>query len=58
MDSWLWSGRPDLRILTHEGFKWHDTINREFYESIMSGYHERGYMDFKVVNRARGVASP
>jgi AraC family transcriptional regulator len=35
-----------LRLLVHSGFKWHETTNREFYESKMQSYAENGYLDF------------
>ena len=35
-----------LRLLAHDGLKWHATINREFYEAKMQGYRDNGYLDF------------
>jgi len=45
---------PVLRILTHEGFVWHDTLNREYYENAMRGLHEVGYMDFGTLDNLFG----
>jgi AraC family transcriptional regulator len=39
-----------LRLLAHEGFKWHDTINREFFEEKMRGYDREGFLDFEESN--------
>ena len=36
-----------LRLLAHEGFKWHATINREFFEEKMRGYDGEGFLDFE-----------
>jgi AraC-like DNA-binding protein len=36
-----------LRLLAHEGFKWHETINREFFEEKMRGYDREGFLDFE-----------
>jgi len=35
-----------LRLLAHDGLKWHATINREFYEAKMQSYRDNGYLDF------------
>jgi len=35
-----------LRLLAHDGLKWHPTVNREFYEAKMQGYRDNGYLDF------------
>ncbi len=39
-------GGQTLRLLIHEGLKWHPTINREFYESKMRAYREQHHLDF------------
>lgn len=39
-------GGQTLRLLFHEGLKWHTTVNREFYESKMRAYREQHYLDF------------
>jgi GAF domain-containing protein len=39
-------GGQTLRLLFHEGLKWHTTINRAFYESKMRAYREQHYLDF------------
>ena len=36
-----------LRLLAHEGFKWHETINREFFEEKMRDYDREGFLDFE-----------
>ena len=36
-----------LRLLAHEGFKWHATINREFFEEKLRGYDREGFLDFE-----------
>jgi len=35
-----------LRVLAHEGLKWHATINRQFYDAKMQSYTDKGYLDF------------
>jgi len=35
-----------LRVLAHEGLKWHATINRQFYDAKMQSYRDNGYLDF------------
>lgn len=39
-------GGETLRLLFHEGLKWHETTNREFYENKMRSYMEQHYLDF------------
>lgn len=39
-------GGQTLRLLFHEGLRWHTTINRMFYESKMRAYREQHYLDF------------
>ncbi len=38
---------PVLRILTHEGVRWDDSVNREFYEEAVRTYRETGYLEFR-----------
>jgi hypothetical protein len=45
-----------LRLLATEGFHWHETINREFYESMMSSFREQGYLDFLETHNLIGRA--
>jgi len=33
-------------VLIHDGFSWHPTTNRAFYEQKMRTYREDGYLDF------------
>jgi len=35
-----------LRLLAHEGFHWHETINRGFYEKMITSFQQNGYLDF------------
>ncbi len=37
---------PILRVLAHEGIRWHEAEGRDFYESAMRSYHEKGYLEF------------
>lgn len=58
-------GGQTLRLLFHEGLKWHTTINREFYDSKMRAYREQHYLDFNesenlvshVIKRRESVLS-
>jgi hypothetical protein len=45
-----------LRLLAHEGFWWHETINREFYEKMMRSFRENGYLDFLETHNLVGRA--
>jgi AraC-like DNA-binding protein len=45
-----------LRLLAHEGFWWHETINREFYEKMMCSFRENGYLDFLETHNLVGRA--
>jgi AraC family transcriptional regulator len=36
-----------LRLLAHEGFKSHETINRQFFEEKLRGYDREGFLDFE-----------
>ena len=45
-----------LRLLAHEGFWWHKTINREFYEKMMCSFRENGYLDFLETHNLVGRA--
>jgi GAF domain-containing protein len=37
---------PYERLLVTEGFHWHPTINRKFYEDSMQSFKRLGYLDF------------
>jgi GAF domain-containing protein len=45
-----------LRLLAHEGFQWHETINRKFYETMMRSFKENGYLDFLETHNLVGRA--
>ena len=45
-----------LRLLAHAGFHWHETINREFYETMMRSFKENGYLDFLETHNLVGRA--
>lgn len=45
-----------LRLLAHEGFWWHATINRDFYEKMMRSFREDGYLDFLETHNLVGRA--
>ena len=47
---------PFERLLSMEGFHWHETINREFYEAAMKGFSHSGYLDFYNVANLAGRA--
>ena len=32
-----------LRLLAHEGFRWHETVNRDFYEQMTRSFRQNGY---------------
>ena len=36
-----------LRLLAHEGFRLHETINREFFDEKMRDYDREGFLDFE-----------
>ena len=42
----IWDSKI-LRLLAHEGFKWHETINREFFGEKIRGYDREGFLDFE-----------
>ena len=46
---------PVLRILTHEGFVWDETTNREMYEEVMHSLDARGYADFAKLDNLFGM---
>ena len=37
---------PYERLLVTEGFHWHPTVNRKFYEDSMESFKRLGYLDF------------
>ena len=44
---------PYERLLVTEGFHWHPTVNRKFYEDSMESFKRLGYLDFhKMANLA------
>src|ERR1700751_1767201 len=45
-----------LRLLAHEGFHWHETINREFYETMMRSFKENSHLDFLETHNLVGRA--
>jgi hypothetical protein len=45
-----------LRLLATEGFHRHETINRGFYEKMMSSFREQGYLDFLETHNLIGRA--
>jgi GAF domain-containing protein len=45
-----------LRLLAHKGFHWHETINREFYETMMQSFKGNGYLDFLETHNLVGRA--
>src|SRR5580698_5082585 len=45
-----------LRLLAHAGFHWHETINREFYETMMRSFEENGHLDFLETHNLVGRA--
>jgi signal transduction histidine kinase len=38
---------PVLRILAHEGIVWHESLNRELYETKMRQHAEKGYFELE-----------
>lgn len=47
---------PVERLLVTEGFKWHDTNNRAFYERAMQSFGDLGYLDFRNLDNLAGRA--
>ncbi len=45
---------PVLRVLAHEGIRWHEVEGREFYEDALRGYRERGYLEFTSLSNLFG----
>ena len=47
---------PYERLLVTEGFHWHPTINRKFYEDSMQSFKRLGYLDFHNMANLAGRA--
>ena len=47
---------PFERLLNMEGFRWNETVNREFYENAMKSYANSGHLDFLNVANLAGRA--
>lgn len=45
---------PTLRVLNHEGAKWHLRINREFFDETQRRYREEGFLEFKNLDNLFG----
>ena len=51
----MMDGGP-LRVLVHEGFGWHDTVNRELFDGALRAYAEQGYFVFTSFDNLFGHA--
>jgi len=47
---------PFERLLSTQGFRWHETINRKFYEDAMQSFEKLGYLDFHNMANLAGRA--
>jgi len=47
---------PFERLLSTQGFRWHETINREFYEDAVQSFEKLGYLDFHNMANLAGRA--
>ena len=47
---------PFERLLSTQGFQWHETINRKFYDDAMQSFEQLGYLDFHNMANLAGRA--
>ena len=47
---------PFERLLSTQGFRWHETINRKFYDDAMQSFASLGYLDFHNMKNLAGRA--
>jgi len=47
---------PALRVIAHEGIVWDRVLNREFYDSALREYDDRGYLTFPNLKNLFGHA--
>ncbi|HYM00620.1 MAG TPA: GAF domain-containing protein [Blastocatellia bacterium] len=47
---------PFERLLSTQGFQWHETINRKFYDDAMQSFEKLGYLDFHNMANLAGRA--
>ncbi|HKV42457.1 MAG TPA: GAF domain-containing protein [Blastocatellia bacterium] len=47
---------PFERLLSTKGFRWHETINRKFYDDAMQSFEGLGYLDFHNMANLAGRA--
>jgi hypothetical protein len=47
---------PFERLLSTQGFRWHETINRKFYNDAMQSFESLGYLDFHNMANLAGRA--
>ena len=47
---------PFERLLGIHGFRWHETVNRKFYEDAVQSFEKLGYLDFHNMANLAGRA--